>query len=120
MKIFDFFLVIISTSLLVLNQVMLKLWIQKYNISFWPLKKSLFLAFITYEIPIIIISLIVSGIIWIILLKKIAFSILYPMISLSYIFGMLAAIIIFKEQVPLIRWLGVILIISGVFLISKS
>jgi len=43
----------------------------------------------------------------------------YPMISLSYIFGMFAAIFIFHEQVPLIRWLGVLLIIAGCVLIAK-
>ena len=43
----------------------------------------------------------------------------YPMVSLSYIFGMFAAILVFHEQVPLIRWAGVLLIMAGCVLIAK-
>ena len=46
-------------------------------------------------------------------------SMAYPMISLSYVFGMFAAILFFQEQVPLTRWLGVLLIICGCFLVAK-
>jgi undecaprenyl phosphate-alpha-L-ara4N flippase subunit ArnE len=43
----------------------------------------------------------------------------YPMISLSYVFGMLAAIVFFHEEVPLVRWAGVALIMLGCVLIAK-
>jgi len=43
----------------------------------------------------------------------------YPMISLSYVFGMCAAILFFHEEVPLIRWAGVALIMLGCVLIAK-
>mgnify|MGYP001738475588 FL=1 len=42
----------------------------------------------------------------------------YPLISLSYVMGMLAAVFIFHEAVPLIRWVGVALIMVGVVLVS--
>ena len=48
-----------------------------------------------------------------------SFSMAYPMISLSYVFGMLAAIYVFHEQVPLVRWAGVLLIMTGCVLIAK-
>jgi undecaprenyl phosphate-alpha-L-ara4N flippase subunit ArnE len=56
---------------------------------------------------------------WLYILKTFPFSMAYPMISLSYVFGMLAAIFLFHEQVPLVRWLGVLLIMAGCVLIAK-
>ena len=43
----------------------------------------------------------------------------YPLASMSYVFGMLAAIFIFHEEVPLTRWLGVVLIMGGCYFIAK-
>jgi undecaprenyl phosphate-alpha-L-ara4N flippase subunit ArnE len=60
-----------------------------------------------------------ATLLWLYLIKHYNFSMVYPMISISYIFGMLAAIFIFHETVPLIRWLGVLLIMGGVILIAK-
>jgi undecaprenyl phosphate-alpha-L-ara4N flippase subunit ArnE len=56
---------------------------------------------------------------WFYILKHFPFSMAYPMISLSYIFGMFAAILFFHEQVPPVRWLGVLLIMAGCVLIAK-
>lgn len=61
----------------------------------------------------------VATILWMYILKHFPFSMAYPMISLSYVFGMLAAIYVFHEQVPPVRWLGVLLIMSGCVLIAK-
>jgi undecaprenyl phosphate-alpha-L-ara4N flippase subunit ArnE len=56
---------------------------------------------------------------WMYIIKTFPFSMAYPMISLSYVFGMFAAIFVFHEQVPVTRWLGVLLIMGGCFLIAK-
>ena len=63
--------------------------------------------------------LISATILWGFILKHFAFSVAYPVTAFAYIFGMLAAIFIFHETVSLIRWLGVGLIILGVFFIAK-
>jgi undecaprenyl phosphate-alpha-L-ara4N flippase subunit ArnE len=41
------------------------------------------------------------------------------MISISYLFGLLAAIFVFHESIPLTRWIGVLLIMGGVLLVTK-
>jgi len=41
------------------------------------------------------------------------------LISISYIFMMLASIFIFHETIPVTRWIGVVLILSGLFFITK-
>ena len=113
-------LVIVSTFLLVLNQIELKLWLKNKEVNPWPLSLRLFKSLFSIEILICIISILISGIIWIYLLKRIDFSLLYPMISISYIFGLVAAIVIFHEPVPILRWIGVGVIIFGIFLVSQK
>ena len=44
----------------------------------------------------------------------------YPMISLSYVMGMLAAVFIFHEQVPAVRWIGLAFIVIGVVLVVQQ
>lgn len=63
--------------------------------------------------------MVVGVILWLYILKHFEFSIAYPITSISYIFGMLAAVFIFHEAVPLTRWIGVALIMGGVFLAAK-
>lgn len=56
---------------------------------------------------------------WLYIIKNFPFSMAYPMVSLSYVFGMFAAILVFHEQVPTVRWFGVLLIMAGCVLIAK-
>ena len=65
------------------------------------------------------IFLILATILWGFILKHFEFSVAYPITAFAYVFGMLAAIFIFHENVSLTRWIGVGLIILGVFLIAK-
>ena len=65
------------------------------------------------------ISFTAAGLLWMYILKKFPFSMAYPMISLSYVFGMIAAIVFFHESIPLTRWIGVFLIITGCVLIAR-
>lgn len=119
-KIIDLILVIISTGLLVVNQIAIKFWLSNKGITVWPINLHFFKSLFSIEISVCILSIGISGFMWVYLLKKIEFSILYPMISISYVFGLLAAVFIFKEAVPSIRWVGVFVIMFGIFLITKS
>ena len=60
-----------------------------------------------------------ATVLWGYLLKHYEFSVVYPLTAFAYIFGVLAAIFIFRETVPLTRWIGVCLIILGAFFIAK-
>ena len=61
----------------------------------------------------------VGSVLWMYILKNFPFSIAYPLVSISYVIGIFAAVIFFHEQVPLTRWLGVLLIMGGCCLIVK-
>lgn len=60
-----------------------------------------------------------ASILWMYIIKHFPFSMAYPMVSLSYVIGMFAAIIFFHEQIPMVRWIGVFLILTGCVLIAK-
>jgi len=55
-----------------------------------------------------------------IVLSKVELSIAYPMLSMGYVFVLLASWILFSEPVTMIRWLGVMVIMAGVTLISRT
>jgi len=61
-----------------------------------------------------------SAVFWLVVLSRLPLSLVYPMVSVAYILVAFASIIFFKEQVTLIRWAGILIIVFGVILISRS
>ncbi|MCD8304793.1 MAG: EamA family transporter [Prevotellaceae bacterium] len=60
-----------------------------------------------------------SSVLWMYIVKHFPLSSAYPMISLSYVFGILAAVLFFHENVSVQKWVGVMLIVIGCFVIAK-
>ncbi len=60
-----------------------------------------------------------SAILFVWSLKHGDLSILYPIIATSYIWVVLLATFILKEDFPIVKWLGVILILLGIVVITK-
>ena len=109
---------ILQSMLLCGGQVLLKLAMQKAGAFAWSLE------FVTRNLTnwwwlLCGICYGAATLLWMYIIKNFPFSMAYPMISLSYVFGMFAAIIFFHEQVPLTRWIGVFLIMTGCALIAK-
>lgn len=61
-----------------------------------------------------------SSIFWLVVLSRFEISLVYPIVSLAYILVALASMVFFKESVTLMRWLGILVIVAGVVLISRS
>lgn len=61
-----------------------------------------------------------ATVLWMHIIKHYPFSQAYPLISISYVWGLLAAIYIFHEEVPAVRFVGVALIIAGVVCIVQK
>ena len=59
-----------------------------------------------------------SAILFIIALKYGKLSVLYPVIATTYIWVTMISYYIFKEQINYSNWIGVFLIICGVFMIA--
>lgn len=112
-------LVTIQCFLLTASQVFLKKALMAFG-SFqftWQFFKGVFtnLSFALSGL-----SMVTATLIWVFVLKKFEFSTAYPLISISYIFGLFAAQFIFHETVSWNRWVGVAIIMLGVFLVVQK
>jgi undecaprenyl phosphate-alpha-L-ara4N flippase subunit ArnE len=56
---------------------------------------------------------------WMYVLKQYSFSLAYPLLSVSYIIGLLAAYLFLHEAIPFTRWIGVFIIMIGVYFVVK-
>ena len=113
-----FGLVALQTLLLSSGQVFLKLAVDKLG-KFewtWAYFKTvltdwwLLACGITYGL---------ATILWFYILKRFPFSQAYPLTSLAFVFGMIAAWLVFGESIPVSRWIGLVLVVLGCFLIMK-
>jgi drug/metabolite transporter (DMT)-like permease len=111
-------LAVIQSFFLMLSQVFLKLAVAKmkaFEFSF-VFFKSIF-GNLYFGISGIMVLGAIS--LWMYILKHYPFSQAYPLGSISYIFGLVAAVLIFHEQVSALRWLGVGIIIVGIYFVTK-
>jgi drug/metabolite transporter (DMT)-like permease len=61
-----------------------------------------------------------SSIFWLVVLSRFEISFVYPMVSVAYVLVAIFSLVFMKENVSFIRWLGIAVIMVGVFLISRS
>jgi multidrug transporter EmrE-like cation transporter len=62
----------------------------------------------------------VSAILWLIALSKTALNYAYPFTALTFVLVMLSSRVIFLENIPTLRYFGIILIILGVLFSSLA
>jgi drug/metabolite transporter (DMT)-like permease len=63
---------------------------------------------------------ILTALAWVLAMSRAQLSFIYPFMALSYVLVALFSLLIFKEDVTILRWLGIIVICLGVFLVSRS
>ena len=63
---------------------------------------------------------VVSVGVWIVGLSRVDVSLAYPMLSLGYVVNALAAWWLFGEVLGPTRWIGIALILAGVFVMARS
>jgi drug/metabolite transporter (DMT)-like permease len=111
-------LAVVQSFLLMLSQVFLKLAVTQFTSFQFTLAyfKSVF-----SNIHLALSGIAVAGAIslWVYILKHYPFSLAYPLGSISYIFGLVAAVLVFHEQVTPMRWMGVCIIIIGIYFVTK-
>ncbi len=62
----------------------------------------------------------VTAMVWVLAVSKAQLSFLYPFMALSYVLVALFSLLLFKEDVGVLRWLGIVVICAGVFLVARS
>ena len=118
------FLILISACINTAAQLLLKAGADRLtlpSINHWPtLLNTATQMAINPFIMIGLVCYVASVSIWIVILSKVPVSFAYPLMSLAYITTAVAAAIFFNEQLTLTRMGGILIIIFGVYLISRS
>lgn len=57
---------------------------------------------------------------WLLVLTKVDLSLAYPLLSINYIVILLGAKFLFKESIPLHRWIGVFVILFGISVLVRA
>ncbi len=119
---FALVLVMICVILAAVGQVSMKKGItQVGELSVSDLFSSkLFTIGTNFYIFIGLIGYIISLGLWLVALSKLDISFMYPLVSIGYILTALFAFVFLKENVTLLRWVGIFLITTGCFLIIKT
>lgn len=109
-------LILIAVSLGVIGQLFFKAGTSGLRLGFdWSMVR----IFFTPRIIIGMTSYGISCALWLKVLSQEALSYAYPLISLSYPMILILSMVFFKEQVTVWRWLGVFLIMLGVYFVGK-
>jgi drug/metabolite transporter (DMT)-like permease len=61
-----------------------------------------------------------SAVTWSYLLTKLDISFVQPIVALTYVATPILAIFVLHENVPAVRWLGILVIIAGVFIVART
>lgn len=62
----------------------------------------------------------VNAILWLVVLSREKLSFAYPMVAFAYIVTILLSKFVLHEDIPLLRWAGLSVIIVGILMIAKS
>lgn len=61
-----------------------------------------------------------SALFWLVVLSRVPLSVAYPSVGMSYVFVVLFSRLWLHEHVPALRWLGVVIIVTGIALVGIS
>jgi uncharacterized membrane protein len=62
----------------------------------------------------------VSAFLWLGALSTLDVSFMYPLLSFGYVLTAIFALVFLKEYIAVIRWAGILLVVIGCFLITRS
>src|ERR671919_698987 len=62
----------------------------------------------------------ISSLFWMVVLSRVPLSVAYPFVGVSYIAIVLLSRLILHEHVPLLRWVGVLVVAAGIAIIGFS
>lgn len=62
----------------------------------------------------------VSGMFWLVVLSRVPLSLAYPFVGLSYVAVVLLSRFVLGEEVPALRWVGVLVVAAGLVIIGLS
>ena len=114
-------LILVFTVLVVTGQLLLKHGLSSYQIfGLGELMRNIIkIVFSPYVFAGLAIYVVSTGI-WLVVLSRTSLSFAYPFISLSYVFIVITSRIFFNELIDTYKVIAIVLIISGVLMLSQS
>ncbi|MCY9664832.1 EamA family transporter [Paenibacillus alginolyticus] len=112
----NYLLILLNVLLLVTGQTLWKIGVERFNFNNY---KQLYLVLSSPFIITGCFLYVIATVIWILLLSRLPLSFLYPLQSLAYVVGLIIAIFVFHEHVTLTKWIGVGVILVGVYFVAK-
>jgi multidrug transporter EmrE-like cation transporter len=61
-----------------------------------------------------------SAVVWLFALSRASLSFAYPFAALSYVLIVLFSVLVLHEDVPVLRWIGVAFIVTGILLVAQT
>jgi len=112
-------LLLLQAVLLTATQVFMKLGVKRIGHFEWTKK---YFKELLFNWPMLACGFcgIAAMVLWMVILKKNDFSQAYPLTAVSYILALLAGLMIFNESVTLNRWIGVVIIMIGIYFVAKA
>jgi multidrug transporter EmrE-like cation transporter len=115
---------IVSVLLATAGQFLLKSGMDRVGyVGSDRLRRPLDLALTAVKTPQIAIGLGifgVSAVVWLIVLSRVPLSTAYPFAGITYVTTALVGRFVLGENVPGMRWVGILLIVSGILLVGRS
>ena len=113
-----FILILLQGMLLVGSECFLKVALERIGDFAWNWA-CIKVALSTWQLYAAGITAIVGVLEWMAVLKRYDLSLAYPLTAISFILSLFAGALIFHEAVPATRWIGVVLIMAGVYFIAR-
>ena len=117
-------LIFFSVACGVAGQITLKLgMIPVGQIGENALQQPLQVALRVFTSPLVLVGLglyVLGALSWLTMLSRVPLSFAYPLVAVSYAITPLLALIFLREAVPSMRWLGILTICLGAFLVSRT
>jgi multidrug transporter EmrE-like cation transporter len=114
-------LILAFTVLVVAGQLLLKHGLSSYEIfGLGELMRNIIkIVFSPYVFAGLALYVVSTGI-WLVVLSRTSLSFAYPFISISYVLIVITSRIFFNELIDTYKVIAIVLIISGVFMLSQS
>ena len=117
-------LILLSISIAVAGQLMLKIGIDRIGVNGFGSTKALISLFSgIIRSPMVLTGLflyLISAAIWLVVLSTVDLSFAYPFIGFTYVMVLVLSRFILKEEVNPLRWAGAFIITVGVVVISRG
>jgi drug/metabolite transporter (DMT)-like permease len=115
-------LILLSTVLGVAGQTALKLGVSQPGVAATATSVFAIIGLI-FKSPLVLLGLFCYGLgalAWIAVLSRLDLSVAYPFLALNFVLVTLVSRLFLGETVPPLRWLGILVIIAGIFLVARS